>query len=127
MCKIKYDSIGDVLQVLEKRYNAKKVDFFKVFPHAPLYLITEQKKVIGLEFIGFKDYVNRFYKSRKKELDFAKKAQAEEFIKGSLYNLFKTEFQNSKVVKPHNVRREKLTLSISPNTIKDNIEDLCSV
>ena len=32
MCSIKYDRVGDVLQILEKRYNAKKVDFFKLFP-----------------------------------------------------------------------------------------------
>ena len=127
MCLIKYDRVGDVLQVLERKYKPKKVDFFKLLTETPLYIIAEQRKVIGLEFIGFKDYVTRYYRSRKKEFGFTKKAQAEDFIKGCLYNLFKTELQGGKVVKPHNIQRQEVTLSMKPPTVKENIKELCSV
>ena len=127
MCLIKYDRVGDILQVLEKKYNAKKVDFFKLFPEAPIYVITEKRRVVGLEFIGFKDYVTRYYRSHKKEFGFAKKTQAEDFIKGCLYNLFKTELQGGKIVRPLNTQRQEVTLSMKPSAVKENIKELCSV
>ena len=122
MCNIKYDRVMDVLQIVDKPYNSKKVDFIKVFPEGPLYLIAEKDIVIGLEYVGFKCCVREFYKEKKKELSLNNQTQAEEFLKGSLYNLYKMEFKGNKLRKePH----REITITVRSKAMKDNIKDLC--
>lgn len=122
MCKLKYDSLQDVFQILCKKYDAGKVSFFQLFKDSPLYVISENNKIIGLELVGFKEFVSEFYKSKKRELEFANKSQAEEFIKGNLYNLFKTELSNSRLVKEE--KRERIIFN-TPEVMKSNIKEFC--
>lgn len=124
MCKMIYDSVQDIFQVLERKYDAKKVDFFQLFKDSPFYVISEGDKIIGLELIGFKDFTADFFKEKKKELRIENKRQAEEFVKGNLYNLFKTELSGSKVVREE--RKEVIVFNPAA-VVKNNIREFCSV
>ena len=68
MCKIKYDRVLDVVQILDKDYNPKEVEFYQLCKGTPnLYLITRRDRVIGLECVAFKETVEHVYKTRKNE------------------------------------------------------------
>ena len=123
MCKIRYDSVTDVLQVLENKYKSSEVDFYKLGRDLPLYVIGRKDRVIGLEFIGFKDFVKNFYKANRKDFDFKKYSDAEEFMRGSLYNMFKFEFVNGKLSE---VKRE-IKIQAPPIEIKKSIKELIAV
>lgn len=45
---VKVDKILDVVQILEKKYNPKKADFFQI-SKLPVWIISEKDRIVGIE------------------------------------------------------------------------------
>jgi len=120
--EIEHDKVLDILKIYEKKHNPKNINFFQ-FENLPLYLMVENGNIIGIEYFDYKENVKEFYADKKKEMGFKSQKQAEEFLRGSIYSFYKSEFSGGKIIKLEK-RKIEIKNTYSEKKMLRNLEEL---